>query len=85
MKQGYLWYNEQTRRYGIVDGMDCWDPDGLSCGTCFDAYIGGKWVPVRLEHSDYKYPQNRGWYLFDDDGAELPAPQQVLDGLRVRL
>lgn len=85
MKKGYLWYNTDRERYGIVDDMDCWNPDGLSCGACFDALIGGEWVPVRLEHSEYKHPANHGWYLFDDNGAELPAAQQLLDGLRVRM
>lgn len=85
MKHEYtLWYNAARERYGLLDGMDCWADDGLHCGTCFDALIGKRWLPVRLEYSDWgeRYVLAKGWYLCDGNGSLKNQPR--LDGLRVR-
>ena len=29
MKTGYLWYNADRERYGIIDEADLWADDGL--------------------------------------------------------
>lgn len=81
-KECTLWYNAARERYGLLDEMDCWDVDGLHCGTCFDALIWEHWLPVRLEYSDVRYPLTRGWYLCDGNGALKKQPR--LDGLRIR-
>lgn len=83
-----LWYNAARERYGRLDGMDGWADDGLDgwaddglhCGACFDALIGDRWVPVRLEYSDWneQYALARGWYLCDGSGAGDPLNARFL-------
>ena len=51
MKQGALFYDENTDRFDINDYHG-----GLHCGECFDVMIGGRWKPTRIEMAD-------SWYL----------------------
>lgn len=78
MIKGFLWYNQQQERYGIVGADDTWEYDGLHCGACFDAKINNKWVSVRLEYSNTEnHRDTHGWYLV--------GTKRKPDGLDVRM
>jgi len=38
---------------------------GLYCGACFDAWIGGCWLPTRIERINNK------WHLIGVNGVKL--------------
>lgn len=71
MKQGALIYDRETGRYDIRFGLNDYY-GGLHCGECFDAFVGGKWKPTRIEMS---FEQT--WYL-------VGIKTDRLDSLRVR-
>lgn len=60
MKEGYITFNEATKRYEI-------DGQGLHCGNCIDIWDGENWLSCRIEYSDN---WNHGYYLlvFDKEG-----------------
>ena len=70
-----LGYNEQLKRYGILD-FDLWvkGKDGLNCGATFEVLINDEWVADSIEM--YKGE----WYLVN---SGLKGDQ--LEGLKVRL
>lgn len=81
MTTGYLWFNAEEKRYGVIDGADLWAIDGLHCGACMEALVddeADKWLPVRLEYNASAHELSRGWYLVGYDSDKL-------DGLRVRM
>lgn len=81
MINGYLWYNTDEGRYGIIDSSDLLVYDGLHCGACMDVFVeeSQKWVPVRLEYaSPSARVLSRGWYLVGLNAAKL-------DGLKIRM
>lgn len=47
MAQGYLWMQENGRY--AVDG------DELTAGRGIEVEIGGKWLPMRIEHDGEEY------------------------------
>lgn len=57
-KYGWLGYNNNNDRYGILNKMDLWEDDGLHCGECLDIVIDGKIVHTRIEM------KGKTWYLF---------------------
>jgi len=59
----YLRFNDNTQRYGILQG-DLWLDTGLFCGQQIQALINDEWVETSIEHSD-----KDGWYL---SGLDLP-------------
>jgi hypothetical protein len=77
MTTGYLWYNTEEKRYGVIDAADLWAIDSLHCGACMEALVNDAWLPVRLEYTASAHELSRGWYLVGYDGK--------LDGLRVRM
>lgn len=55
MKNGVLFFNQETRRYDIrFDFDDCYG--GLHCGDCLEVLINGEWKFTRIE-------MNEKWYL----------------------
>lgn len=81
MTKGYLWYNTEEQRYGVIDASDCWAIEGLHCGACMEILIDeddDKWEPVRLEYNNSAHELSRGWYLVGHSSDDL-------DGLRVRM
>lgn len=67
-------YFSNEHRFGIYDVANkCWYIDGLHCGTCFDVFYNGEWVPTRIEYSS-------DWCLVD-----LPLSGLGMNGLPVRL
>lgn len=56
MKEGRLYYNADTQRYGLLSYGE-WYIDGLHCGTPLEVWIDGKWQPTRVEHN------GEYWYL----------------------
>ena len=85
MIQGYLNYNMEQNRYGIIDSADLWAYDGLHCGTCFEIKLPNtdEWIQTRIEYSDWD-KENRvaaachGWYLID-------LPNTLSDQLKIRM
>ena len=71
-KEGTLFYDRDTGRYDV-----CFDDGdhygGLHCGNTFEAYIGGEWIPTRIE-----YAHNDGWYIVGHIDISL-------DKLRIRM
>jgi len=63
MTTGYLWYNADRERYGIIDEADLWTDDGLHCGACMEALLGFDWISVRLEYTQHDHELTRGWYF----------------------
>ena len=53
---GYLGYNSDNDRYGILNNSDLWLDNGLHCGECIEVYLNGEWVADRIEYLDE-------WYL----------------------
>lgn len=75
MIEGVLRYNSVNGRYGlIVSGS--WRFSGFCCGETLEVYLGGKWVPSRMEMAWTN--QERYWYLVDTPFF------RNLDGIRVR-
>lgn len=72
-KIGWLSYNCENERMGILDKMDLWDDDGLHCGECFEVLINDEWIADRIELSGGE------WYLVY---SKLKGNQ--LEGLKVR-
>ena len=53
-----LSFNDETKRFGVINSMDLWENEGLHCGQCLKVLINGEWVEDRLEMTwDSK------WYL----------------------
>lgn len=75
MKTGFLGYNYDNDRYGILNKMDLWEDDGLHCGECFEVFIDSKWVSDRIE---MKF--DKTWYL-----VETKLEGNQLEGLKVRM
>lgn len=73
-KIGWLGYNYENERFGILDKMDLWADSGLHCGECFEVFINGEWIPDRIEMK-----RDNVWYLVENklEGSEL-------EGLKVR-
>ncbi|MBC2460395.1 DUF5348 domain-containing protein [Clostridium beijerinckii] len=72
-KIGWLGYNSNNDRMGILDNMDLWADDGLHCGECFEVFLNDEWKAERLELG------NGEWYLVY---SKLSGEQ--LEGLKVR-
>lgn len=72
-KIGYLAYNIDNDRMGILNNMDLWADDGLHCGETFEVYINDTWKSDRLELSKGE------WYLVY---SKLRGNE--LDGLKIR-
>lgn len=70
---GWLSYNSDNDRMGILDKMDLWADDGLHCGECFEVFLNDEWVADRLELSQGK------WYL-----VYLKLKDNELEGLKIR-
>lgn len=60
-----LWFDGNSGRFMLGEY-------GLHCGDCFQAFIRGEWVEVRIEHCQ------AGWYL-------VGAQQIELQGLTARM
>lgn len=45
----------------------------LHCGDGLDVQVGGRWLPVRVEHDD-----RHGWVLYADDDRCRILPSHVL-------
>lgn len=73
-KYGWLGYNNNNDRYGILNKMDLWEDDGLHCGECLDVVIDGEIVPTRIEM------KGKTWYLVDTglEGEELEGIKVVI-------
>lgn len=71
---GYLGYNYDTERYGILYG-DIWQDTGLHCGECVEVLVNGKWVQDRIEMSG-----DGNWYL-----VESKLKGNELEHLQVKL
>jgi len=75
MKQGALYYDEQSDRYNFyyfdADGDRC-NYGGIHCGEVFEFKLNDNWVPARVELN-----MERQWYL-------VGLPGLKLDGLEVR-
>ena len=55
-KTGYLGYNSDNDRYGILNDMDLWHNEGLHCGDGIEVYVNGEWMADRIEYFNE-------WYL----------------------
>lgn len=73
MKQGYLVYDQLTRRMDFECAIETYY-GGLHCGESFEAYIHHKWEQVSIEYDR----QSDHWYL-------PQHPLQELVGLLVRV
>lgn len=73
-KKGFLGYNYDTDRFGVLDVMDLWLDDGLHCGEVFEVLINDEWVSDRLELSGSE------WYLVY---SKLKGDE--LEGLKVKI
>ena len=70
-----LAYNDETKRYGVINSMDLWENEGLHCGQCLKVLINGEWVEDRLEMTwDSK------WYL-----VKSKLKEAQLENLKVEL
>lgn len=71
---GYLGYNNENNRYGILNRMDLWEDKGLHCGESIDIVIDGKIVNTRIEIKD------NIWYLVDTglEGNQLEGIKVVI-------
>lgn len=72
-KIGWLSYNYENERIGILDKMDLWADNGLHCGECFEVLINDEWIADRIELSSGE------WYLVY---SKLKGNQ--LEGIKVR-
>jgi hypothetical protein len=72
-KIGWLGYNSNNDRMGILNNMDLWADDWLHCGETFEVFLNDEWIADRLELSKGQ------WYLVYSklEGDEL-------EGLKVR-
>lgn len=72
-KIGYLGYNKDTKRYGILI-TDLWANDGLHCGTTLEIFVDGEWKRDRIELN-----KNKEYYFIkcNKKGMEL-------EGMRVK-
>lgn len=73
MKQGKLYYNNDTKRYSfyyIDEGLKR-DYNGIHCGECLEVKSNNTWVQTRMEKSNK-------WYLVGVPGLEL-------EGVEVRI
>lgn len=62
-------------RFGIYDNDNKdWQIDGLHCGTAFEVFYKGEWVPTRIEYG------GGDWYL-----VGLPLHGLAMERLPVRL
>lgn len=73
-KIGWLGYNSNNDRMGILNNMDLWSDDSLHCGETFEVFINGEWVQDRIE---MKF--DKTWYL-----VETKLQGDELEGLKVR-
>ncbi|MFQ9249288.1 MAG: DUF5348 domain-containing protein [Clostridium paraputrificum] len=73
-KSGYLGYNFENDRFGILDSSDLWINEGLHCGESMYVYINDEWIPDRLEMY-----RNGTWYL-----VETKLEGDKLEGLKVK-
>lgn len=71
---GYLGYNDETDRYGILYG-DLWKNTGLHCGDSVEVLVNGEWIQDRIEMT-----WDNNWYLVE---AKLKGTQ--LEHLKVKL
>ena len=71
---GWLGYNNNNDKYGILNKMDLWEDDGLHCGECLDIVIDGKIVHTRIEM------KGKTWYLVDTglEGNQLEGIKVVI-------
>ncbi len=49
MKVGYLYFNEDTDRFGIINDLDLWENEGLHCGEGLEILINDMWIHDRIE------------------------------------
>lgn len=71
-KTGFLGYNSDNDRFGILSVMDLWIDKGLHCGEHVEVFVNGSWVEDRIEFSNE-------WYLV---GSNLKGDE--LERLKVR-
>ncbi len=64
--RGALEYDRTTGRWTLAGHP-------LHCGDGLEVWVGGHWVPVRLEYQD-----RLGWVLFADDDAVRILPGRNL-------
>lgn len=71
---GYLGYNSENNRYGILNRMDLWEDTGLHCGESIDIVIDDKIIHTRIEM------KGKTWYLVDTglEGEELEGIKVVI-------
>ena len=70
-----LYYNEETKRYGIINNMDLWENNGLHCGQCLRIKINNEWIADRLEMT----PKGE-WYL-----VNTKLKDHELEGLEIKI
>ena len=70
-----LAYNDETKRFGVINSMDLWENEGLHCGQCLKVLINGEWVEDRLEMT-----WNSQWYL-----VKSKLKEEQLEYLKVEL
>ena len=70
-----LAYNDETKRFGVINSMDLWENEGLHCGQCLKVFINGEWVEDRLEMT-----WNSQWYL-----VKSKLKEEQLENLKVEL
>lgn len=73
-KIGWLGYNSNNDRIGILNNLDLWEDYGLHCGECFEVFINDEWKADRLEMT-----WDKKWYLVY---SKFEGDQ--LEGLKVR-
>ncbi|WP_294361014.1 DUF5348 domain-containing protein [uncultured Clostridium sp.] len=49
MRMGYLYFNEDTDRFGIINSSDLWENEGLHCGEVLEVLINDEWIQDRIE------------------------------------
>lgn len=76
-----LAYNNETKRYGLLNKMDLWEDDGLHCGQKLEVFINDKWVPDRLERT-----WDGTWYLVNNNEYYGTGDyRDSLEGIKVRI
>ena len=65
-----------NNRYGIgLEAEGHFYEDPLHCGECFEVWLDGVWVSVRIEWAGY-------WYLIDRLGKRYEMPWHAVPARR---
>lgn len=73
-----------TFRFDFNSGRYAVGERELHCGDCFQMEVDGKWLDVRIEHTNQVKPPHSGWYLI---GTPRPSANwaDLLEGLPARM